>query len=209
MKNINKVIYVHGIGSNGNGNTVNMLKNKFPDIEVIAPDIPMNPKEAIKMLKDIVKTYADEHTIMIGTSLGGFYTMNISGIFKIVVNPAMYPSKDIPTAIGYGEHPYFGKRVNGETTYTVDEEFVKGLKEVEERLYNDFLDWELIYETFGVFGTEDKVVSHKDDFETIYGAAHTYTDNFGHRITADVFDNVLIPIMNMLDVKEDNLEYNM
>jgi len=41
------IIYLHGYGSSGLSNTVSYLRKQMPDCEVIAPDIPVDPKEAL------------------------------------------------------------------------------------------------------------------------------------------------------------------
>ena len=41
------IIYLHGYGSSGLSNTVSYLRKLMPDCEVIAPDIPVDPKEAL------------------------------------------------------------------------------------------------------------------------------------------------------------------
>ena len=47
-----RIMYVHGIGSGKDGNTVNWIRETFKNHEVISFDIPFDPKEAIKFIKD-------------------------------------------------------------------------------------------------------------------------------------------------------------
>ena len=44
---MNKLIYFHGFGSSGEGGTVKTLKELLPDWTVMAPDIPVDPAEAM------------------------------------------------------------------------------------------------------------------------------------------------------------------
>ena len=45
------IIYLHGFGSSGQSGTVGHLRKKLPQYNVLAPDIPVNPKEALPFLK--------------------------------------------------------------------------------------------------------------------------------------------------------------
>ena len=45
-----KIIYLHGFGSSGATQTADYLRNKLPEVEVISPDIPLHPEEALQML---------------------------------------------------------------------------------------------------------------------------------------------------------------
>ena len=47
MIRLMKLIYFHGFGSSGASGTVEHLRNLLPNDEVIAPDIPVDPVEAL------------------------------------------------------------------------------------------------------------------------------------------------------------------
>jgi predicted esterase YcpF (UPF0227 family) len=188
-----RILYLHGIGSTGGGNTVNSIKEAFPDIIVDSPELPTMPKDAFEYINDLVNR--NKYDIVIGTSLGGFYAMMISGVKKILVNPAMFASEDIPKAIGFGTHPYLRERISGEKTYTVDETYIKELATLQNRFFSNWLDNEYIFETTAIFGTEDTLFSHINDYKALYKSHNMYTANFGHRIDSETFDNVLKPII--------------
>ena len=65
-----KILYLHGIGSGADSRTPRELRNLFPNIEIIAPELPSRPKEAVAF---IMENYAfdDDIELVIGTSLGG------------------------------------------------------------------------------------------------------------------------------------------
>lgn len=48
------IIYLHGLSSSGNSNTANKLREFFPMDNVITPDIPVSPVEALTFLHDLV-----------------------------------------------------------------------------------------------------------------------------------------------------------
>jgi len=46
MKN-NKLLYIHGLSSSGNSNTAKNLAFLLPNVEILAPDLPIKPIEAL------------------------------------------------------------------------------------------------------------------------------------------------------------------
>lgn len=86
-----KLIYFHGFGSSGEGGTVKTLRELLPDWIVLAPDIPVDPKDALPFLKDLCQT--EQPDIVVGTSMGGMYAQQMRGFKRICVNPAFYMSK--------------------------------------------------------------------------------------------------------------------
>ena len=197
-----KIFYVHGIGSAGGGNTVRMLKEKYPTFEIISPDIPVDPIEAFEFVKENVK----DCDMIIGTSLGGFYTMMVHGIPKILINPAMNADETVENVIGLGTHEFLKNRKNGETTYTVDREFVDKLTFLKNRFFNEWLDEEYTFETYGLFGTEDDVTNCQDIFKKYYRTENMTTAKFGHRITEEVFNNDLTEIID--NIIADDRKWN-
>ena len=45
-----KLIYFHGFGSSGASGTVETLRNLLPQATIIAPDIPVDPVDALPYL---------------------------------------------------------------------------------------------------------------------------------------------------------------
>ena len=74
------ILYLHGYGSSGQSSTVEYLKKSLPDYyHIEAPDIPVDPAEALPFLKHLCD---DEHfDIIIGTSMGAQYAQNHADLF--------------------------------------------------------------------------------------------------------------------------------
>ena len=98
------ILYVHGLGSSGNSETAVKLENIFIQHKVFHPDIPLDPNEAILFIKDFVLT--NNINVIIGTSLGSFYSKFVDGPFKILINPAL--PGDIMQFIP-GKYKYYSK----------------------------------------------------------------------------------------------------
>ena len=63
-----KVLYVHGFASSGQSGTVTLLKTILPKAEVIAPDLPLPPFEAIELLHEVCRSESPD--LIIGSSMG-------------------------------------------------------------------------------------------------------------------------------------------
>ena len=85
------IVYFHGYGSSCQSNSATCLAKNMPEYNVIAPDIPVDPKEALPFLKSYcAKNKVD---LIIGTSMGGMYAMQMADYPRICVNPALHMSR--------------------------------------------------------------------------------------------------------------------
>lgn len=177
-----KILYVHGLGSGSNSSTGELLKETFPEYEIICAEMPIIPFEALEHLKNFVKEV--EPNLIIGTSLGGFYAMQIAGYKKLLINPALDADNDIKNVIGLGEYDYHCVRIDGVQKYIVDEQMIEDLSVLKNRFYNEWLDMEVKSETFGIFGDSDNLLSHKDLFEKKFRVKNMFiVKNMGHRLS--------------------------
>lgn len=73
------ILYLHGYGSSGQSSTVEFLKKALPNDLITAPDIPVDPAEALPFLMQL----CDEKrfSVIIGTSMGGMYAQNHADLF--------------------------------------------------------------------------------------------------------------------------------
>ena len=85
------IVYFHGYGSSCRSNSATCLAKNLPEYNVIAPDIPVDPAEALPFLKN----YCAENQVdlIIGTSMGGMYAMQMADYPRICVNPALHMSQ--------------------------------------------------------------------------------------------------------------------
>lgn len=95
MKKI-KIGYVHGYLGSSNGTSFQRLSKFLPeDCELIGIDYDdSDPENAINDLRARVKN--EGFDMLIGSSLGGFYVLNVWGIPRIVINPCYRPSIELP-----------------------------------------------------------------------------------------------------------------
>lgn len=131
--------------------------------EVIAPDVPIDPQEALKMLQTICEEQNPD--LIVGLSLGGFWAQKLRGYRKILVNPDFHVSRLMHTMIG--EVKYLSPREDGAEGFFITEEICKGYELLEESEF-DALSAEEIALTQGMFATEDEMVRCGDEFEIYY-----------------------------------------
>lgn len=93
--NQKNIVYFPGLSSSRNSRTGRKLKEFFPNEIVITPDIPVNPKDALPFLKNLVSSLKREKTIIVGTSMGGMYAQQMTGFKLILVNPAFHVSQTL------------------------------------------------------------------------------------------------------------------
>ena len=135
-----KILYVHGYNGNPYGSSYQNLKKACKENhELYTIDYNPNfPKEAIKDIYKFVKE--NGINLVIGSSLGGFLTMNLYGVSRIVVNPCWDPANEI-NKLGY----------EGDTL--VYEELLDGMTET--------LDIEELNLCSGVFVDNDELLGRK------------------------------------------------
>ncbi len=102
------IIYIHGFGSHGSGSKANAFRNYFKDKgeAFIAPSLSYIPDLAMQTLEELIKSYDDVK--LIGSSLGGFYTLYLSkkyGLKAVLINPSIYPYITLKKVLG--EAPSF------------------------------------------------------------------------------------------------------
>ena len=180
MKHIKKIFYIHGI--NSSGNTGKMLKRifreKYGDVEVIAPAIPANYNDARKIVDEVMEK--EKPDLVMGTSLGGFMTLTIQTPYRIAINPTLYPSQTLPLI---------------DTPKEISDSYIA----IENRI-KDLLDWEDRLTVFGVFGDNDKVVNHREEFEKRYLKNHIFTVPGGeHQMKEEEFKKYIFPIIESID----------
>ena len=175
-----KLLYVHGYNGDPYGSSYQNLKNACGDKhELYTFDYnPEFPKHAIKELFQFVKE--NKIDCVIGASLGGFLTMNLYGVSRIVVNPCWDPANEL-YKLGY-------RGDNG-----VYEELLDGMTET--------LDFEERNLCTGVFATDDELLGDKyvSTFEKYF--KNTSIIKGGHKIS-EAMANYTIKVVLPLHEKE-------
>ena len=181
------IVYLHGYGSSSQSSTMKYLAKKMPEYNVIAPDIPVDPAEALPFLED----YCEAHhaDLVIGTSMGGMYAMQMTRCLRICVNPALHLSQ-LKDVLQVGTFEYFQPTADGRKHYTITEEIIQHFKEMEAHLFGRETS-EGRYNCWGFFADGDTLVNCKDEFAQHY----THVEDFHgeHRMNNQVLRDIIIP----------------
>ena len=127
------IIYLHGLASSGQSNTAKKLRELLPDDNVVTPDIPVCPIEALQLLLSLAGEYRTDDTIVVGTSMGAMYACQMKGYRRILVNPAFHVSGLLKENKGK-QLQFFSKREDGHESFEVTESLIREFEEMEANL---------------------------------------------------------------------------
>ena len=144
------ILYIHGLNSDINSSTYNYLKTGFPEFNWFSSTFDL--LDIAGTIRKIDRLIAEHNiTTVVGSSLGAFYALYIkNSLAKIVINPCMHPSIEIPKLVTDQSVP------------------VDDFKFIEKEIYSS-IDPEMRISTFGVFGRDDDLFPYIDEFRKKYG----------------------------------------
>ena len=204
MGDFRKMMYVHGFASSGSSGTVMTLRRCLPGWRVIAPDLPVDPFEALELLRATIEQENPE--IIVGTSMGGMYTQQLWGVPRIVVNPSFEMSRSLLFG-KMGRNKYTAKRKDGVTEFRIDKAVVERFKEMEKHQFDGITDDEKQL-VVGLFGDKDSVVHFYPLMAELYGEERCRWFDGEHRLNDKVVTKVLLPlIMEMVADDKDKFYY--
>ena len=184
MKNI---VYFHGLSSSGNSRTGLQLRQLFPNANVITPDIPVYPSEALLKLRKLLAELDPKDTVVVGTSMGGMYAQQMHGFKRILVNPAFHVSNHLKEALGK-KLPFHSPREDGAMSFQVTEELINDFLEMEARQFDNTGG-----EVIALFGTKDTTVNCKEEYLKYYSDFRDFEGE--HRLSPENVENVVAPLI--------------
>ncbi|MBR1916397.1 MAG: hypothetical protein IJ832_00880 [Bacteroidaceae bacterium] len=187
-----KIIYFHGFASSGASGTVQTLRKIMPDIEVIAPDIPIDPQEALPYLKELCRQ--EQPDLIIGTSMGGMYAQQMRGFKRICVNPALNMSR-LSKVLKTGEHEFLNRRKDNQKTFRITRDIIQHFNQMERQQFKDITPDEQQI-CWGLFGINDTSVNTYDLFRKYYTQATRFEGE--HRLNEKVLRHTVIPLAKQI-----------
>ena len=188
-----RVLYIHGFASAGSSGTATHLRNMLYEhgVEVISPDVPVMPTEALSLLKQMVAELQPE--LIIGTSMGGLYTEQMYGTPRIMVNPSFHMARHL-TFQGMGRREFLNKRQDGAREFKVDRDMIAQFREVEKTTFSGVNAEEKTL-VWGFFGKNDKFVNCQPEFKKAYGTDHFRIFDGEHRLNDVVLKRDIFPLV--------------
>lgn len=176
-----KILFLHGFFASGSCAPAVALKEAFEGrAEVLTPDLPLHPTEALETIRAIIDT---EHPdLLIGNSCGAFYAQMLApvvGIPALLGNPHFEMTRFLAERIG--EHRYKAPRIDGKQTFVIDNELIEEFAQLESIQFGHCSPY---YENrvWGLFGQQDTLAHYEplfgEHYNTIFHfpGAHTPTE---------------------------------
>ena len=192
------LLYCHGFGSSGQSGTVTRLRTVMPQANVIAPDLPVEPHEAIALLHSICEQ--EKPDLIIGTSMGGMYAEQLRGFDRICVNPALEIAETMKAHGMTGTQQFQNPRQDGVQEFYVDKALVKAYRDVSEQRFVG-LTPEDEQRVIGLFGDRDYLVDTFDMFCEHYSQATHFHGE--HRMDDKSYMHSVMPVIRWIDDKQN------
>ena len=195
-----KILYVHGFASSGQNGSVKTLRLLLPQAEVIAPDLPVEPFEAIELLRNM--TASEKPDLIIGTSMGAMYAEMLYGVDRILVNPAFQLADTLLKNNGLGRQEYHNPRRDGETSFLVTKTLLEHFREVSSHCFESAAEDQ--DKVFGLYGIHDTLVHTFDLFSEHYPQAIRFDGE--HHLNDEAILHSLLPVIQWIDDRQRNVQ---
>ena len=169
-----------------------MRNHLYPKgVQVISPDVPTDPLEAIAFLKALVAT--EQPNLVVATSMGALYAEQLKGFPRILVNPSFHMAR-LLTFRGLGRREFRNKRQDGQTEFKVDKQMIQAFQQVEKESFKgiDAVEKKLVW---GLFGKQDNLVNCQSDFLKHYGKEQMQLFEGEHFLNDKVLSKVVMPLV--------------
>ena len=186
-----KILFLHGFYASGQCVPALALHEAFQGkAEVLTPDLPMHPKEAIGFIRELIDS--EKPDLLIGNSCGSFYAQMVApvvGIPALLGNPHFLMTEFLKQRIG--EHQYKSPRKDGNQHFIIDDALVEEFAELESIQFNncnsDFRD-----RIWGLFGEKDTLAHFEPLFLEHYN--HSFHFPGGHTPTSEEVHTWYVPL---------------
>ncbi len=169
-----------------------MLRAMLPEVEVLSPDIPVDPVEALPFLQTLVAT--EQPDLIIGTSMGGMYAQQMHGYRKICVNPAFNMSK-LSKVLRPGVHKFLNGRKDNAKDFRITKEIIQHFFMMEMQQFKGITDFDK-ENTWGLFGIHDTQVNTYNLFKKYYPNAIRFDGE--HSLNEKALRSTVIPLVKQI-----------
>ena len=190
-----KILFLHGFFASGQCVPAMALRDAFKGCaEVLSPDLPMHPKEAIGFIRELIEK--EKPALLVGNSCGSFYAQMLAsemGIPALLGNPYFKMTKFLRERIG--KHQYKSPREDGKQDFTIDEALIEEFADVEATQFESCypLSKDRIW---GLFGEQDTLAHFEPLFLEHYKRSFHFPG--GHTPTAEEVRTWYVPLVEKM-----------
>ena len=194
-------IYVHGFNSSPQSYKarllIDWLKQQGREDEVRVPELSHWPKRAIDTLETLIETHRDRKILLLGSSLGGFYSTYLVEKFAstnqqttteakacggldlkcVLINPAVRPDQLLEELLGENQNLYSQER------YQLTHQHLEQLQQLRSESVQDTSRYLLLTQT------ADEVLDYRQAVELYDGAEMIVQEGGSHGF--DDFESML------------------
>ena len=190
-KRMKKILFLHGFFASGQCVPAKALREAFQGrVEVITPDLPMHPKEAFSLIRELIDH--EKPDLLAGNSCGAFYaqmTAPVAGIPALLGNPHFQMTEFLRQR--QGEHEYKSPRKDGNQRFVIDGSLIEEFAEAETRQF-DFCNPYYRDRVWGLFGERDTLAHFEPLFLEHYSRSFHFPG--GHTPTAEEVHSWYVPL---------------
>ena len=183
-----KILYFHGFASSGATGTAESLRRMLPEVQIISPDIPIDPSEALPYLRSLCEQ--EKPDLIIGTSMGAMYAQQMFGFRKILVNPSFNMST-LSKVFRTGEHKFLNGRKDNAKTFKITKEIIQKQNMMERQQFKGITPFDR-ENTYGLFGIHDTTVNCYDLFKKYYTNAQRFDGE--HHLNEKALRTAVVPL---------------
>jgi len=196
-----KILYVHGFASSGASGTVKGLRMLLPATQIVAPDLPVRPAEAIELLLRVCE--GEKPDLIIGSSMGGMYAEQLHGYPRILLNPAFQIADTLLSNNKMGRQEFYNPRQDGQRDFLVNKQLISEFREVSGQCFAqvDSKERSLVW---GLFGDQDPLVHTHDLFASHYPQAVWFHGE--HFMNDRVLLRAVLPVIRWIDNAQEHRE---
>ena len=190
-----KILFLHGFFASGQCVPAVALREAFKgEAEVITPDLPMHPKEAMMFIRELIER--EKPDVLVGNSCGSFYAQMLApalGTPALLGNPYFKMTEFLKPRIG--AHQYKSPRMDGNQDFIIDEQLIAEFAEMEAHQFDNCTP-ESRSRIWGIFGENDTLAHFEPLFMEHYDT--TYHFPGAHTPTGEEVQKYYVPLIRDL-----------
>lgn len=197
-----RILFLHGFFASGQCVPAVALREAFEgEAEVLTPDLPMHPKEALTFVRELIDR--EKPDVVVGNSCGSFYAQmeaSALGLPALLGNPHFRMTEFLKARVG--SHQYKSPRMDGRQDFVIDEQLIAEFAEMEA---HQFFDMSSKRDNgtpkgrdriWGLFGNHDTLAHFEPLFLEHYNKSFHFPG--AHTPTAEEVKKYYVPLIKEL-----------